>query len=279
MRDRGGRHWAQAEARLVILVGLAIQLRGRGIDVVVQAETSNADGAGSLSGAVISFEVRSVWSPDEVLCDAVERGAVVEISRTLDGWPTRLRLRSQRPSPSQAVDSWGLRRIVLQSRAAAAASGTITVLENCSASPCESSPASAERWVDSDVTYRVFDVPPLDGVAEWRLGAWGQCCCPVGDPYGLVCKPGERSRDVTCSSGNGLCARRGLKPLQIEACQDYSQCPYEPLCPLGWQHALSCDGQALLILGLVLLLVVALGLACRFCQLRWFLRQIGRASL
>lgn len=232
--------------------------------VAVRLKTSMAPGAETRVGALISFEVHGAWMPDDLLCGGVSPAQVVEHSWSLLAWPSRLRLRAPRFLPP-FTDPWGLQRFDV----AEVGGRSFSLLADCG-DDCEYTTANLARWVSSDSEYNEFEVPALDS-PDWLAEAWGPCCCPSGDAFGAECTPGQRTRNVTCSSGDiAGCTNSLPVPIQVAPCQDYTSCSYQPFCPLGGGRKLDCSYQGWGLLGIILVLVVLGSLTCRYCQRRWF---------
>lgn len=242
------------------------QPRTREVIITIRVVTSMAEGAETSTGALISFEVGGAWLPYQELCGAVGLGETVNHSWSLPLWPSRLRLRAPTTSPP-FTDAWGLQRIDVDEQEGR----SFTVLEDCNRPNCKYSPTTLVRWVWSETEDNEYSVPALDS-PEWFVSEWGPCCCPVANALALACTPGERTRAVSCSTGDmASCSSSGPMPVQVAVCHDYAACPYEPFCPLGRANNFGCDTQAWSLLGALWLLVVLGSLTCRHCRLRWFI--------
>ncbi|CAK0860721.1 unnamed protein product [Prorocentrum cordatum] len=96
---------------------------------------------------------------------------------------------------------------------------------------------------------------------SWIAGAWGSCSA--------TCGQGTEARDVFCSVGvQSTCERAGVGPMLAAAreCEQFVQCSFDLLCPLGRDTSLGCGAQLALIVACVALAGLCV-LACACARL------------
>ena len=84
-------------------------------------------------------------------------------------------------------------------------------------------------------------------VPTWLASGWAECPTKCGED--------RRTRTLSCSVGNSAaCDAMGVRPQTIEACKDYSDCPFDIFCFLGPGSNLDCNIQALMAIAVFALL-------------------------
>lgn len=110
---------------------------------------------------------------------------------------------------------------------------------------------------------------------SWISGTWGSCSA--------TCGQGTETRSVVCSVGvQWTCERAdaGPMPAAAQECEQFVQCPFDLLCPLGHDSSLGCGAQLALVVACVALAGLCV-LACVCARLYAMsrVRSTGQVSM
>jgi len=100
-------------------------------------------------------------------------------------------------------------------------------------------------------------------ISEWLIAtAWG--ICPT------TCGESTKTREIFCSSGNeAACNQTGTAPPIAMPCEDYTECPFDPLCPINKGDGSDCGTQNMAVAGTSgALFIFICGPLCCWCRVK-----------